>query len=240
MILFYLLIFMLLTTAAKFVYLALGCAALATGGCAPYQNYQAETLQDAGKPILSLEQAQACCSAYSELAYKKLPEQFRATLSIDENDPVFLFDSGKSYVEPILLPQTGTGTLLEIQSVVSHRNLASASTVLFPVVTLLDQDHNTIATLDDLPFIYDNPFGGWRSLTVVVTLDSRFDNARYALIHTTDEKLKQALSTQKPVRIIKQSGFDTILYAQPTLSRKRIQFSATGVVNITAFPLDNG
>ncbi len=219
--------------------LALCSAALVVVGCAPYQNYQDADSDKATRPALTLEQSQACCSSYSELSYKKLPEKIRATLSIDEDDPVFQFDSGKSYVEPISLPQTGSRMLLEIQSVVSHRNLTRASTVLFPVITLLDENHETIATLDNLPFTYDNPFDGWRSLTVVVTLDHRFENARYALIHTTDAKLNQALSTQQPVRIIEQSGFDTMLYVQPTRSRKRIRFSGTGVVNITAYPLNS-
>jgi len=74
----------------------------------------------------------------------------------------------------------------------------------------------------------------------VVALTNDYRDTRYVLIHTSDEKLNQALSTQKPVSVIQQSAFDTMIYVQPTLSKKRINFTETGVLNVLAYTEDRG
>jgi len=201
-------------------------------GCSHVSN---PNPRDVSKPAGNLEQGIACCTNFSQLKYKILPENYRATLSLDAADPILDLDSGKTYVEALALPETDEIILFEIESIVSRRNLRKPSSALYPIVTLLDANHQPVVTLDELPFTFDTTLGTHRHLHMLITLDERYPDVRYALIHSNDVKLTQALSTQKPVRIIKQSNFESMVYVQPTKSRKRIRFSNTGVVNVLAY-----
>ncbi len=205
---------------------------LLVAGCSHVSN---PNPKDVSKPATNLEQGTPCCTSFSQLKYKILPENYRATLSLDAADPILDLDSGKTYVEALVLPETDETILLEIESLVSRRNLRKPSSALYPIVTLLDANHLPVITLDDLPFTFDTTMGTHRHLHMVITLDERYPNVRYALIHSNDVKLTQVLSTQKPVRIIKQSNFDSMIYVQPTTSRKRIRFSNMGVINVLAY-----
>ena len=214
------------------IHSALLISCLLFTGCSHVNNRNPE---DVSKPATNLEQGISCCTSFSQLKYKKLPENYRATLSLDAKDPILDLDSGKTYVEALALPETNETILLEIESVVTRRNLRKPSSTLYPIVTLLDANHEPVVTLDELPFTFDTTLGTHRHLHMVITLDERYSDVRYALIHSNDIKLTQALSTQKPVRIIKQSNFDSMIYVQPTKSRKRIRFSNKGVINVLAY-----
>ena len=201
-------------------------------GCSHVANPSPD---DVSKPDINLEQSIACCTSFSQLKYKKLPENYRAILSLDAEDQILDLDSGKTYVEALALPESDETIILEIESVVTRRNLRKPSSALYPIVTLLNANHQPVETLDELPFTFDTTLGTYRHLHMVITLDDRYPDVRYVLIHSNDIKLTQALSTQKPIRIIKQSDFHSMVYVQPTISRKRIQFSNMGVVNVLAF-----
>jgi hypothetical protein len=205
---------------------------LLIAGCSHVTNPNPKNVS---RPGTNLEQGIACCTSYSQLKYKILPENYRATLSLDAEDPILDLDSGKTYVEALALPETDETILLEIESVVTRRNLRKPSSALYPIVTLLNASHQPVVTLDELPFTFDTTLGTYRHLHMVITLDDRYPDVRYALIHSNDLKITQALSTQKPIRIIKQSDFDSMVYVQPTISRKRIQFSNKGVINVLAY-----
>ena len=192
------------------------------------------------QPEQSLAQASLCCESFAELAFKKLPPKFEARLKLDKADPVVNFSTGRSYVEPILLPENPGSILLQIDTLVSRKSLRKPWTAFYPVVTLLDDQYRAIATLDKLPFQYHSTLGLWRKLRIVVTIDDRYPKPTYALIHTSDERLNQSLSVQKDPTIIQRSGFDTMVYAQPTRSRDRILFSETGVIHVIAYPLIAG
>ena len=205
---------------------------LLVAGCSHVSN---PNPKDVSKPTTNLEQGIACCTSFSQLKYKILPENYRATLALDDADPILDLDSGKTYVEALALPETDETILLEIESIVTRRNLRKPSSALYPIVTLLDANHQPLATLDELPFTFDTTMGTHRHLHMIITLDERYPDVRYVLIHSNDIKLTQVLSTQKPVRIIKQSNFDSMVYVQPTTSRKRIRFSNQGLVNVLAY-----
>ena len=64
-----------------------------------------------------------------------------------------------------------------------------------------------------------------------------FDTSRVCI---PEHVLNQALSTQEPISVIQQSAFDTMIYVQPTLSKKRIDFTETGVLNVLAYTEDQG
>ena len=116
-------------------------------GCAPYQNYTGPNPQDVSQTTPNYYQVQPCCDAFNELQFKDLPLNYRATLAIDQRDPLIEFIGGRSYVEPLRLPVDDGPIMLEIESVVSHRYVNRPSTVLYPVVTLLDEDFLTPVAL---------------------------------------------------------------------------------------------
>ena len=189
------------------------------------------------KPDQSLSQHAVCCQSLSQLPFKILPPHLKARLNLDGNDPVVNISGDKTYVEPISLPKTKNGILLQIDSLVSRHHSGLKASAIYPVITLLDSNHQPIETLDELPFEFKGALYGWKKIRIVATIDQRFPDARYALIHTNTEKLSQSLSTRRPVSIIQSSDFDSMLYHQSSFSRKRIDFSSTGVLSVLAYPL---
>ena len=210
-----------------------GILALGLSGCVHHHIGSSNLIQ----PDQTLEQAPECCSHFSELAYKKLPEKFKANLVIDDADPIFEFQTGRSYAEPILLPKYDSVILLQIDSFISRPLPNDLPTVFFPAITLLDENHQHLATLDQLPFEYRHNFALWRKIRLVATIDRSYGDAKYAVIHTTNERLSQGLSTHRPVSVVRQKDFDSMLYGSPTKPRKRVVFSETGLIQILAFPI---
>lgn len=204
-------------------------------GCVHSHHNRADHVH---KPEQSLQQSAVCCESFKQLGFKKLPANYKATLYLNSDDPVYSFDTGKSYVESILLPEHNGVTLLKIDSLVSRHSVTGIPTAVFPVVTLLDNNYQPVATLDNLEFTYRNNLLGWRRIRVVITIDNNYSDARYAIIHTSNEKLTESLSTRRPIAIIKEDDFDSMLYANPRKSRKRIKFANNGVFEIVAYPLN--
>jgi hypothetical protein len=207
---------------------------LAMSGCGYY--YHSETERD-GRPVQSLEQTTVCCDSLGELSYRELVPRVEIQVLLDDNDPVLSFDSGKSYVEPFTLPQSGGVTLLQVDSLVGLWDVTEIPSVVFPVVTLLNSDFEEIVTLDQLPYQFDNFALDQKRIRIVVTIDDQYADASYALIHTSQDKLSNSISTRKPYTIIKHTNFDTMLYDQQESSRKRIRFSHSGALNVIVYPL---
>ena len=215
--------------------LTLLAGALLAGGCTHHHDLPADPSDISGNPVetrLSLSAREPCCDELSQLPFKVLPADFEATLVIDEEDPVIRLPGGKTYVEPLALPEFPVGAVLRVQSHVTPRDPITRSTVLYPVITLLDGEHRYLETIDTLDFHYDSILGLERTLTVAIQLDSTRSNARYALIHTSDQRLRQALATQKPRQVITVRDFDSMLYGRPRTTGKGILFADTGVINV--------
>ena len=207
-------------------------------GCINYNaSHDSMSTVPVPQPVQSLAQTTVCCSSFSELHYQELPGHTKTTMSLDAEDPAFDFETGKSYVEPILIPQHGGVTLLQIESVVSRNSILENATVIYPAVTLLDSQYQHIVTLDDLPFTYNASFFGWNQLDIVLTIDDQYFDATYALIHTSSKNFSQSLSTRDPVRIVQEKDFDTLLYAHSSSSKSRIHFVETGVFKVLMYPL---
>ena len=214
-------------------------ALLFLNACTYYTHTDNSDLDPSERPPeQSLAQTTVCCDSYAELEFKNLPPKFDATLFLDADDPAMVFTTGKSYVEPLLLPETSGIILLQIDSLVSKHSPYGVPTAVFPVVTLLDSQYQPVATLDQLPFEYQSKYFDSKRIRFVVTIDGQYEDVTYALIHTSSEKLNQSLSIQEPIQIVQDAGFETILYAEPSFSRKRIRFVESGVFNVKAFPLD--
>ena len=191
-------------------------SALGMAGCGYY--YHSEPDRE-GRPVQSLAQTTVCCDSPEELTYRELASRVDLPILMDDQDPVYEFESGKSYVEAFSLPQSTTNALLQIDSLVGKQVVTEIPTVVFPMVTLVDSNFKEIVTLDQLSYEFDNSMLGQRKLRVVVTIDDRYTDVRYALIHTSEDRLPYSISTRKPYSIIQHSGFDTMLYDYPEKSR---------------------
>jgi len=208
--------------------------AISLAGCAHHYT----TSDNVAQPEQSLQQTQPCCDGFSELNFKKLRARFKTNLIIDEADPVIeLSTGGKSYAEALLLPENNGTTLLQVDSIIKQSLPHVPSKVFYPIITLLDANHQPLETLDRLPFKYSGGLGLWRKLRIVATIDERYRNAKYALIHTSKEKLNQGISTQKPVSVIRHDGFHSMIYGSTTKSRKQVLFSDKGKIQVLAYPL---
>lgn len=208
-------------------------AALLTSGC-----YYHHTEQDrGGRPVQALEETTICCEALDELSYRELQPNVELPILLDDRDPVYEFENGKSYVEPFKLPESNGIVLLQVDSLAGKWQTTGRPTVVFPVITLLDSNYNQIATLEDLPYEVVNPWVGQKLLRVVATIDDRYPDARYALIHTSKTRLNQSISTRKPYAIVRTSNFDTMLYDQTTTEGKWVRFTHSGAMNLRAYPM---
>ncbi|MEM7195762.1 MAG: MalM family protein [Pseudomonadota bacterium] len=206
---------------------------VALSGCSSFPGKN--TVPDA--PVRSLNQTPSCCDSLSELGYKQLPANFKARLYIDSTDPVVSLDTGKSYVEAIALPDTEKPILLQIESFLQFRGNTSKPEIFFPAVTLLNEQFTPIAALHDLPFSYERPIFRPNRLRVVATLDGRLSDAKYVLIHTTDERRSQGMSSQFPHSVIKLKRFDTMIYTNPATPHGQIRFSDLGKINVLAYSM---
>ena len=184
-------------------------------------------------PVLTLDQRK-CCDSILGLRPQRLEANRYASIDINEEDAVLEFRTGKSFTEAVELPEVKSTYYLQVDSVVDFRSLDLKPRAIYPMVTLLDAKLNAIATYDNEPIDLRRPLLGPKLVRVILTIEAGSE-ARYALIHTSQERTNQGLSTVPPYQIVNFDGFDTISYAQPTQSRHKIQFAETGLVNLLAY-----
>ena len=213
-------------------YIMVLIAAALMSGCAAMNRHWD---QNPDKPELQLAQTPACCAGLSEVQFKQLPVNFRARLLLNQDDPVFDFDSGKSYMEALALPESDSPLLLQIESLVHYKNVPPQAHVLYPSVTLLDESYNTIGSLQDFPYEFDRPLFGPNRLKFVALLNGDYSKARYVLIHTSEERLSQGISSHDPYSVIRYDRFKSMIYSNPAQSHRQIQFSETGKINVLAY-----
>ena len=206
------------------------CLSLLIAGCA---RYDFSGIYEPVAPVLSLEQRK-CCDSVLGLKPYLLEKNRYASIDINEEDAVLEFRTGKSFTEAVELPNVESTYYLQVDSVVDFRSLDLKPRAIYPMVTLLDDRLNAIATYDNEPIDLRRPVLGPKLVRILLTIEAG-SSARYALIHTSQERTNQGLSTEPPFEVVDVGGFDTISYAQPTQSRHKIQFAETGLVNLLAY-----
>ena len=208
----------------RFVKQVLTASTIATlAGCV---HYDFSALKSSNTPRLSLDQRTCCHSVLSLKPEPLIPNQ-TITAEINGNDAVLEFSSGKSYTQAFALPEVQSEYYLQVDSIVDIRGLDLIPRAIYPMVTLLDANLNTIATFDNEPLKLHKPVFGIKHISIILPIEAA-SNAKYALIHTSESRKKQGLTTVPPIEVVNIRGFDSISYAESSPSKNKIQFAETG------------
>ncbi len=184
------------------------------------------------EPRRSLDQ-RICCESLLGLEVLDLPANKYVTLVVDEDDPVIEFRSGKSFAKAVELPGLTGEYVLQIDSVVYIPRMDLFPEAMYPMVTLLDERLNIVAVYDQEPLDLRRPIFGPKLLRIVLTVEEG-STARYAVIHTSQEKAQRGMSIHTPREIVNRKDFDSLIYSRPTQSRHKIHFAETGMVTLLA------
>lgn len=211
------------------------CAMASTSLLAGCISFDHSIIDEPIKPARTLAQRPCCDSIFGVEAHP-LPTDQYITLVLDHDDAVLDFPGGKSFTKAIQLPEIDGPYLLQIDSVVYRPNIDLKPVALYPVVTFLDSDLKPLSTHDNQDIDYRHPIFGPGLLRTIISLEAG-SPARYALLHTSSQRLNQAISTSDSHRLVQVDNFDTILYSSPAQSRRKVRFVETGMVNVLAYPL---
>jgi len=203
---------------------------LMLSGCIHFDHSLVETPK---QPVRTLEQ-HPCCDNILGLDVHPLPVNEYVTFLIDENDPVLELSGGKSFAKAIQLPSVEGEYLLQLDSVVNIPRIDLFPEAMFPMVTLLDAELQTIATHDNEPVKLLRPIFGPKMVRIILTVEAD-SPARYAIVHTSEKRTRQALTIHAPIELVQRDSFETLLYSRPTQSRNKIHFVETGMINMLAY-----
>jgi maltose operon protein len=217
------------------IIVVIGLAVLATG-CVNNKNllvdFGAENTQEIQRiePIVgyqALEQANSCCDLLSELNYQTITEPGKFDFIINVENPVFNFNTGKSFVKGIELPEADGVIKVAISAPI-------ITSVFVPSILVLDALHQPLKLLSKETIHYDNAslltterFLGDIEIPVVYA-DGR--QAKYLLIFTTEEAMQGTTNLILPKPNAAESGRTDV--AIKTYMDKPIQHTAIGTVRL--------
>ncbi len=203
--------------------------ALLLAGCIRFDH---SVIVEPVEPRRTLDQ-RICCDSVLGLQVHELPANKYVTLVVDEDDPVIEFRSGKSFAKAVELPRLTGEYTLQIDSVVYIPRTDLFPEAMYPMVTLLDERLNVLAVYDREPLDLRRPIFGPKLLRIVLTVEAE-STARYAVIHTSQERAQHGMTIHSPREIVNREDFDSLIYARPTQSRHKIHFAETGMVTLLA------
>jgi hypothetical protein len=163
------------------------------------------TLEEKGADV---RDAQPCCAELGGIRYAALQVGEARLHSVSPGDPVFAFDTGKSRFAAFELPATRPAVRLTVESYMQFtlQSPTKGEQYFFaPRLLLLDAAHRPLRALEADPgrvhYVPVTEFGttggvGWK---LVLQADiGAGDNARYAIVHTTDRLLGQVTAVSSP------------------------------------------
>lgn len=205
------------------------CSSALLGACA--------NLSSVGTPTYSTKEvlygAEKCCESLSSLTFKQLPLNQKVRLAVDSNDAVYHYAKDRSsFVEALRLPPNAQSSLLEIESEVVYDRNTKEKQIFFPVLTFLDADKQVIESVEANTVNLQLPLLSKGYMRLLVRLNGKLNEARYLLIHTTEEKLNHAVSKIEGSTLLQTKGFDTMIFAPVGKPRYRINFGLEGWVNV--------
>ena len=140
-----------------------------------------------------LNHQQNFVSSLSDLNYQPLLPDKEIKINVDEESPVYLFSTGKSYVKAFSLPEERPLSI-RIKSYFIG-SFIDDSFVFIPCALLMDRDHRIVSFADqETPIIEKaslNETGGLRfkNTWTITILES--DSVSNLVIYTTDRHLSQ-------------------------------------------------
>jgi hypothetical protein len=165
------------------------------------------------------ERATPCCKVLSELRYQALRTGQVMAFDIDAGAPLFVFETGRSFVLPLELPVVETPYVVQLRSYVLG-DRPEEGRVFYPVVLVLDADHRVlsrreveglaVASASYEEAAEENRWGLPLRLEFDVAIDDAA--ARYLVVHTSAHQLETVseAATKTVVPII-LPGFVTAL-----------------------------
>ncbi len=198
-----------------------GCAGMSSLGSSAYSVQEAKNT------------AGECCETLSSLQFKQLPANQKVRLAVNRDDAIYHYAKGQSsFVEALTLPLNSQSSLIQIESEVVHNRDSSKKHIFYPVLTFLDADKKVIKTIDPSEASLQSPLFARAHMRIAVRLTGDIRDARYVLLHTTQEKLNYAISKTQESMFLQTGGFDTMIFAPIKDPRYRINFGAEGWVKI--------
>ena len=210
--------------------LSLALLATLTSGCIR-PDYSA--LGEPLAPQMGLDQ-RICCGTMDAMEAISLPVNRYTTLEVDENDPVIELPSGISFARVVELPEIDSDYVLQVDSLVNRPRLDLFPEVMFPMVTLLDEDREIVSVHDNLPLDLRRPVFGPNMVRIVLTVPAD-SAARFAVVHTSLHRTDYGMTSKPPYEVVTRSGFETLIYARPSQSRHKIHFVETGMLTLLAY-----
>lgn len=156
--------------------------------CAPKLN----------KQLRSFEKQAPTISAWNDLPMQPLTFEQETKATMDEASPVYLFPSGKSYVQGFELPTQQPQEVI-IKSYPIGNSIHDAY-LFVPCVLLLDENFQVIHKLDQTDSliertpIFETPYLAFKNTLTFTIWPSH--HVRYVVVYTTDEQ-RQKRSTIK-------------------------------------------
>jgi len=183
--------------------LVIGLVALTTA-CADYPSmmldYGATDTKEVQKidPAIgyrALEQASSCCASLNELDYQPLPQPGKFDFNITQENAVFNFSTGKSFVQGIALPQANGSFKITVSAPI-------IASVFVPTILILDEHYKPIQVYGEETINYDRAsllnvdryFG--KIELPAVQADGR--QAKYLIVLTTKEAMKKTTKLAEP------------------------------------------
>jgi Maltose operon periplasmic protein precursor (MalM) len=161
---------------------ALAASALAACATQPSSSYPATT----EARLATYAKATPCCDDPSGFSYGTLPRQGHAQAVVDDESPVFDFQSGVSPFVAFELPDQATRYRIRVKSIFDGKGGAEEG-VFYPVVALLDDTfivvHMTGPDSLRLEPALATP-GGEPGLAVSIGVDPADQNGKYLVVFT--------------------------------------------------------
>lgn len=157
------------------------------------------------------ELATPCCESLSELRYEQLPVDRPALFEIDAKSQMFVFDTGRSFVLAVELPEREPPYTVQVRSY-AVGDVIQRSRLFYPAALLLDADHRVLEFREpaDLPVVKTS-FGDARrenhwGLPLRLEWDVLIDRpgTKYLVIHPTESRLasRSFTTTRRAVPVI--------------------------------------
>lgn len=141
--------------------------------------------------------AKICCKSFSEMPFLLLKPGDQIEVELNKNSLSYNFRTGKSFFIAFKLPLIMGKTVFSVKSFFG-------GDVFHPVVTILDSNYNVIDVVARPYITYRPPSWTERGQVSGKIRLSENTNARYLIIHTTDELIGSRISSR-------ESGYTTFV-----------------------------
>ncbi|WP_375748678.1 MalM family protein [Vibrio sp. HN007] len=213
--------------------LALSISALLIG-CS---SNSAQHTISAEESIALLNQTEVCCTAFGQVRYEEITQPGLYDYELMSESEALELSSGKSFVKGIQLPSS------VVENIRVKVISAIGETVFVPNVMLLDSNFEPVTNYASHDIGYDSRsiFNGdvfEREITIS-NHQLAAGNAKYLLIYTTDDDLKEStvlpMLDQGTVRVGRQNEprmFDDVIVQHSPLGQFQIRYSYETASNV--------